>query len=122
MSFVHISYSDICDLIAQVKKINFNDKKVHEACNFVFVNENLYNGCYGGIFHREKIKDFESRKMPFIFDTITSNLCLIWWECLCDIKGDMSLCKENFRLVTKEMFMKMKRKPIFNKIKSSYVR
>lgn len=120
MSFVHISYKDICDLIAQIKQINFNE--VNEACNFVFVNENLYSGCYGGIFHREKIKDFESRKMPFIFDMITSNLCLIWWESLCDIKGDMSLCKDNFRLVTTEMFKKMKRKPTFSKIKSSYTR
>ena len=120
MSFIQITYDNIFDLITKFNKINFHNQIVNETYNFVIISENLYMGSYGGIFSSEMLNVFNSRDIPFIYDLLTPNLILVWWEGFCDNRGDLSLCRDGFVLVTKDMFRKMKRKVSFKKIKSSY--
>lgn len=120
MSFIHIAYDNIYDLISKFEKINFNNHIIDDTCNFVLVDESLYMGNYGGIYSHEMLKVFEKRNTPMIYDLLTPNLCLIWWEGFCSSRGDMSLCKNGLVLVTKNMFQKMKKKRCIKKPKSSY--
>lgn len=120
MSFIKINYKNISDLIHQFRTINFNYHIKNETCNFVALNKNLYYGCYGGIFSQEMLKVFENRNISFIYDIITPNLCLIWWNGHYDNKGDMSLCKDDLALVTVNMYQNIKMKKKFKKSKTSY--
>lgn len=119
MTFLYINYINIYDLILKFQKINFNNQIADKTSNFVVVNENLYCGFYGGIFSINLIDDFKKDGFSFIHDLISPNLCILWWNCYCTKKGDMSLKRDNFVLITKLMFYKLKSKPL-TKINSSY--
>lgn len=119
-SFIQIEYDNIMDLIAKFQKLNFSNLLKHENCNFVIISEDLYFGSYGGIFSQKMLNIFCTKNIPFIYDMLTPTLCIIWWEGSCEKRGDLSLCKDGFVLVTLNMYRKLKKKTIYKKIKSSY--
>lgn len=120
MSFIQIEYDNIVDLISKFQTFDFNNQLKNESCNFVIISEDSYMGCYGGIFSQEILKLFNSKNIPFIYDMLTPSLCIIWWEGFCQSRGDLSLCKNGFVLVTLNMYRKLKKKTVYKKIKSSY--
>lgn len=120
MSFIRIDYDNIVDLIAKFQILNFNNQLKNANCNFVIISEDSYMGCYGGIFSQEMLKHFSTKNNPFIYDMLTPTLCIIWWEGFYQNRGDLSLCKDGFVLVTLNMYRKLKKKTVYKKIKSSY--
>lgn len=120
MSFVRIDYDNIVNLIDKFQNFNFNNQLKDENCNFVIINENSYVGYYGGIFSQEMLKIYQIKNIPFIYDMITPTLCIVWWEGFCEKKGDLSLCKNSFVLVTINMYRKLKKAKVYKKVKSSY--
>lgn len=122
MSFITIVYetNNILDLINKFRNINLNNSIKTESSNFVIIDEDSYLGNYGGIFSKEMILEYENKKVKFIYDLITDNLCLIWFQGCYNDKGDMSLCKDGFVLITKNMYEKIQNKTCFKKIKTSY--
>lgn len=120
MSFIRIEYDNIVDLIAKFQKINFNNQLKNGNCNFVIISEDSYMGSYGGIFSQEMLKNFCTKNIPFIYDMLTPTLCIIWWKGFCQNRGDLSLSKDGFVLVTLKIYRKLKKKRVYKKIKSSY--
>ena len=117
MSFVEIQYTDLYDLINKFENSNFSNQIKTPQCNFVIVNKSSYQGCYGGIFHKDQMKSF---KQPFIYDFINPNYIIVWWQIPCTEVGDLSLTKNEGAVVTHSMYYQMKKASIYKPIKSSY--
>lgn len=117
MSFLYIEYSDLYDLIFKFQDGDFSNEYRSPKSNFVMVLRSSYQGSYGGIYHTKEITTF---KRPFFHDFINSSYCIVWWQVPCKDMGDLSLTKNNYALVTPNMYFQMKMNNIYESPKSSY--
>lgn len=117
MSFIQIDYDDLYDLIFKFQNGDFSNEFRSSKSNFVIILRGSYQGSYGGIYHTKEIKTF---KRPFFYNLINSSYCIVWWQVPCKDVGDLSLTKDNYALVTPNMYFQMKKANIYDSPKSSY--
>lgn len=125
MTFVHIPYRSITQLIQQFRDLSLeqhavNPLQLNPAPNFVLIEPHRYFGTYGGI-----VQDHLLSKLQHLCysESIANSLSIVWWKSFVPhVTGDLhALTLDNSLVaVTPNIFRQMQEKNIPPPVKSAY--
>lgn len=120
MSYVHLPYDSIRELVREFQCRNFATTTSHSDggdYNFVLVNPSLYHGAYGGIVWDRVLETAASRlcKGAFLSSSIGHGMSIVWWMTTPpEFYGDMTLVYEDrFVAVTPRLYEDLTLKTVF---------
>jgi hypothetical protein len=108
MSFVHVPYDNVRQLVDRFQSRDFLNEIVSDTSNFVLVDPHLYYGSYGGLFYDDVLKDV--KHLPFQSSSIGHGVSIVWWSLpTAPFVGDIGLThRQRYVAVTPELFQRMK--------------
>lgn len=114
MSFVHIPYESIEELVSRFQLLNpMFDALIPGDPNFVLVDPDLYYGSYGGLVYDSVLSTWSSQM--FSSSSIGHGMSIAWWNTSDPAScGDLyALSYEDLVAVTPDLFEKM----VLNKVR-----
>lgn len=122
MSFIHVPFETLDELVRHFHTTDFTNHVPDETCNLVLIEPGRYFGSYGGIFRSDVIDALKNS--PIRFDSsplIDGKLYIVWWSLSKPpFVGDTSLTKNGRVVVTPDLFFHMKPNCMVPPAKSSY--